>query len=115
MKVFQFIISDTFMLIFLHLILLIIVLSAVQGSCRMKGDGASIKRGEKSWRYFYLFYSVLSVIMMQIISFSEIGKGYKIYIAVVDLLTLIYLAFFNGWFRNKIIGFVVKLLTKEEG
>jgi hypothetical protein len=48
----------------------------------MKGDGASIKRSEKSWSYFYLFYSVFSVILTQVISLSEVGKGYKVYIAL---------------------------------
>jgi hypothetical protein len=99
----------------LHLGLLIIVLSAILGSYRMKRDDASVKRGEKSWNYFYLAYGVLSVIFIQVISLSESGKGYKVYIALVDLGTLLYLGFFNGWFRNKIIDFVVKSQTKEEG
>jgi len=115
MTIFQFIISDIVVILFLHLGLLITVLSAILGSDRMKRDGAVVKRSEKSWNYFYLAYGVLSVIATQVISLSEYGKGYKVYIALVDLGALLYLGFFNDWFRNKVIYFVVKSQTKEEG
>jgi hypothetical protein len=114
MKLFQLVIGDTAMILLLHLGLLILVLCAILGSQRMKGDMASVKRGEKSWDHFYLAYGILSVIVTQIISLSECGKGYKVFITFVDLGTLLYLAFFNSWFRNKIIGFIVASQTKEE-
>lgn len=115
MTVFQFIISDMVMILSLHLGLLIIFLSAILGSYRMKRDGASTKRGEKSWNYLTLFYGGLYAIVIQVISLSEFGKGYKVFITLMDLGILLYLVFFDSWFRNKIIGFVVKSQTKEEG
>jgi hypothetical protein len=114
-KILQTAISDMVMVFGLHLGLLILVLYSILGSHRMKRDMASVKRGEKSWNYFYLAYGVLSVIVIQIISLSDFGKGCKVFIVFVDLGTLLYLAFFNSWFRNKIIGFIVKSQTKEEG
>ena len=102
------------MIFSLQLGLLIIVLYGILGSSRMKQDLPSVNRGEKSWNYFYLVYGVLSVIAIPVISLSEFGKGYKVSIALIDLGTLLYLALFNSWFRNKIIGFVVKSQTKEE-
>jgi hypothetical protein len=114
MKIFQFMISDMFMILLLHLGLLVIVLYSIFGSYRMKNDLGRVKRGEKSWNYFYLAYGVLSVIVIQVIGLSEFGKGYKVFMALVDVGTLLYLGFFNSWFRNKIIGFVVKSQTKEE-
>ena len=35
------------------------------------------KRGDKRWNHFYLAYGILSVVVTQIISISEFGKGYK--------------------------------------
>ncbi|MCD6295511.1 MAG: hypothetical protein J7M20_11490 [Deltaproteobacteria bacterium] len=115
MKILQMAISDIVMVFGLHFGLLVLVLYSILGSHRMKRDMASVKRGEKSWNYFYLAYGILSVIIIQIISLSDFGKGCKVFIVFVDLGTLLYLAFFNSWFRNKIIGFIVKSQTKEEG
>jgi hypothetical protein len=114
-KILQIAISDMVMMFGLHLGLLILVLCSILGSHRMKRDMAPVKRGEKSWNYFYIAYGILSVIVIQIISVSDFAKGCKVFIVFVDLGTLLYLAFFNSWFRNKIIGFIVKSQTKEEG
>lgn len=107
-------IGDTAMILLLHVVLLVLVLYAIYGSQKMKRDMASVKRGEKSWNHFYLAYGILSVIVTQIISLSECGKGYKVFITTVDLGALLYLAFFNGWFRNKVIGFIAASQTMEE-
>lgn len=80
----------------------------------MERDSGSVARGEKSWNYFYLAYGILSLFVTQIISLSECGKGYKVFITLVDLGTLLYLAFFNSWFRNKIIGLIAVSQTKKE-
>jgi len=114
-KILQMAISDMVMMFGLHLGLLILVLCSILGSHRMKRDMAAVKRGAKGWNYFYLAYGILSVIVVQIISVSDFAKGCKVFIVFVDLGTLLYLAFFNSWFRNKIIGFIVKSQTKEEG
>lgn len=114
MTCFQFVIGDTGMILWLHLGLLLLVLYAIWKSFRMKRDGASVKRSPQSWNYFYLAYGVLSVIVTQVISLSEFGKGYKVVIAIVDLGTLLYLGFFNSWFRNTIMRFVVQSQNKEE-
>jgi len=73
-----------------------------------------VKRGEKSWNYFYLAFGIISIILMQVINSSEALKGYKTFISLTNLLMLLYLAFFNSWFRNKIIGIINKSKTKEE-
>ena len=111
----KYILSDSIVFVVLHLGLLVLVFCAIWGERKMKRDMAPVKRGKKSWNHFYLAYGILSVVVTQIISISEFGKGYKVLITVVDLAILLYLAFFNSWFRNKIIGFVVKSRTKEEG
>lgn len=114
MRIFLLAISDKVMIILLQLSLLILVLYRILGSQKMKQDGVSVRRGEISWSQFPLAYGILSVIVIQVISLSESGKGYKVFITLVDLGVLLYFAFGDDWFRNKIIEFVVKAKTKEE-
>ena len=110
----MYIFSDSVVFIALHVGLVALVIYSVWGEWKMKRDIASVKRGGKSWNHFYLAYGILSVVVTQIISISEFGKGYKVMITVIDLATLLYLAFFNSWFRNKTIGFINASQTKEE-
>jgi hypothetical protein len=110
----KYILSDSIVFAVLHLGLLALVFCAIRGERKMKRDMASVKRGEESWNHFYLAYGILSVVVTQIISISEFGKGYKVLITVVDLAILLYLAIFNSWFRNKTIGFIVASKNKEE-
>lgn len=110
----QCIFSDVVMFSALHVGLLVFLICAVLGEWRMKRDIADVKRGQKSWDHFNLVYGILSVVVIQLISISEAGTGYKVIISVLDLSALFYLNFFNGWFRNKIIGLVVASQNKEE-
>ena len=104
----QRILGDSIVFVALHVGLIVLVLYAIWGERKMKDDIASAKRGEKSWNYFYLAYGILSVVVTQMISLSEFGKGYKVLITIADLGVLFYLAFFIRWFRNKTIAFIVK-------
>ena len=108
------ILSDSVIFVTLHIGFLFLVIYAFFGARKMKRDQVSVKRGKGSWKYFSLGYGILSVIVTQIISVSEFWKGYKVLITALDLGGLLYLAFFNSWFRNKIIGFVVASQRKEE-
>ena len=114
MDILKCIFSDSVVFVVLHIGLLALVFYAVLGERKMKRDWGTVKRGEKSWNHFYLAYGILSVVVTQIISLSEFGKGYKVLITVVDLVILLYLAFFNSWFRNKTIGLIVASKSKEE-
>ncbi|MFQ5465590.1 MAG: hypothetical protein ACE5EI_06655 [Thermodesulfobacteriota bacterium] len=109
--------GDSVILVALHVGLLILLVYAVRDERKRKrdtGSKLSVVRGEKSWNYLYLAYGISSVVVIQIISVSESGKGYKVFITVLDMGVLFYLTFFNGWFRNKTIGFITKSQTKEE-
>lgn len=114
MELLHCILGDSVVFVALHVGLLVIVLYAIWGERKMKCDKVSVKRGEKSWAHFFLAYGILLVIVTQVISLSEFGKGYKVVITVVDLAALLYLAFFNSWFRNKMIGFILASKTKKE-
>jgi hypothetical protein len=74
----------------------------------------TVKRGEKSWDYFNIAYGVALLILVEIIGSTEAFVGYKTAITIIDVVMLTYLAFFNSWFRNKIMEFVVNSQLKEE-
>jgi hypothetical protein len=71
-------------------------------------------RGEKSWNMFYLAIGIASVVMMQVINSADALKGYKTIISILNLGMLLYLAFFNSWFRNQTVGFIAKSQEKKE-
>ncbi len=75
---------------------------------------AVITRGEESWNKFYLAFGIVSVVLMQVINSVEALKGYKTIISIANLAMLVYLAFFNSWFRNKTIGLITKSQQKKE-
>lgn len=113
MGIIKYLIGDSVIFIALQIGLIVLFLYAIWGDQKRKKRNIKIKRGEKSWDHFYMAYGFLSVVVTQIISISEFGKGYKIIFTVVDLLVLLYLSFFNSWFRNKIMGFIVASNEKE--
>ena len=79
-----------------------------------KDAPSSVERGETGWSYLYIAYGVFSIILTQIISVSESFKGHKVAIILADLTALIYLFFYNGWFRNKVIGLISKSKKLKE-
>ena len=76
--------------------------------------GAQIKRGEKSWSYFVITYTVLLTLATGVISAIEVEWLYKIVLILVSAIFLFRLCFFNGWFRNKIVGIMSKSQEKVE-
>lgn len=110
--------SDQVIFPLFEILLFIIFLYASAKEYRWFTKEASIygavKRGEKSWNHFYLAYGVASVVLLQVINSSEALKGYKIIISLINLFILFYLAFFNSWFRNKIIGVIIKSQEKYD-
>jgi len=74
----------------------------------------TIKRGEKSWTVFDFAFGILSVVLMQIINCAETLFGYKTFISIMNILMLLYLVYWNSWFRNGIINLVYKCQNKPE-
>ena len=86
-----------------HLAFFGFIAYAVVHDWRLNRVGKII-RGEVSQKYIYVTYGFVSVILMQFIQVSEAFQGHKVLFSVVDLGALFYLIFFNGWFRNWLIG-----------
>ncbi|MGA7872571.1 MAG: hypothetical protein WCA22_16920 [Candidatus Binatus sp.] len=66
----------------------------------------SVTRGEVSWGYVGAFYGGFSAAVFSIPLFVEPAKPYRIILSVLNLAAALYLCFFNGWFRNKVIGLI---------
>ena len=81
---------------------------------RDTGINATVKRGKESWTNFHIMYGLLSVVFVLAINTTEVLKGFKTIITLADLSILFYLCFFNGWFRNKIIGIINASQNMEE-
>lgn len=76
--------------------------------------GMSVKRGDESWNSFLFAYGVASVIITQVISSTSAYRNHKTILVLSNLGALLYLCFFNCWFRNKVLGFIHKARTLEE-
>lgn len=79
-----------------------------------RGITITVKRGQESWQLLYLFYGITSIIMIQIITVARAFENYKVGISLLNLGILLYLTFYNSWFRNKILGYITKSKEQEE-
>lgn len=68
-----------------------------------------VKRGDTSWAYFPIAYGILLTLSVGIIQLMEIISWYyRIILIIIIALTFFYFCFFNGKFRNSIVGFFTK-------
>jgi hypothetical protein len=63
----------------------------------------SVKRGAESREQFHLAYGLLSVIVLQVVNSAQALHDYKTVLSIADIAVVVYLAYFSGWMRNKII------------
>jgi len=63
-------------------------------------------RANNQGRRFHLVYGFISVIAVQLVSSSEAGKGYRVFVILLDLAALMYLAYFNRWFQTRVARLV---------
>jgi len=66
----------------------------------------SVTRGDVSWGYVGAFYGGFSAAVFAIPLAVESAKHYRIILSVINLMAALYLCFFNGWFRGKVIGLI---------
>jgi len=79
------------------------------------GVSLILKRGEKSMGYFHHFASgFISVIIAVIISVADTAYSHKVFIFLVDVIIVLYLSYWNGWSKNKLVGIYSQIEQKEE-
>ena len=76
--------------------------------------GSSVTRGETSWKLLEFAYAIVSVNVIQIIVSSNAFPGWNATLAFFDLVAMVYLFFFNGWFRNRTLKVVGLAKSFEE-
>jgi len=71
---------------------------------RRRMIGLVVRRGDQSRTKIHLAYGFVSVMMLQVINSTQAWKSHKTIISIVDLTLLLYLSYWNTWYRNKVIG-----------
>lgn len=79
----------------------------------IENKATQVTRGEKSWLSLISFWG-MSVIVVNIINSSELVGNHKVVLSLLNLVVIIYLNFFNSYFRNKIIEWTIKAQQFEE-
>lgn len=120
------VISDYYVLRFIHLVLLILFIIAVVKDCIAKrrsrrpvrvGPGVikdfsfTVQRSEESMNSLYVLYGVITVLLSLAIQVS--GVASKVFLIVIDYLLVTYLIFFNMWSRNKVLRALNKIREEE--
>jgi type III secretory pathway component EscS len=80
------------------------------------GKGAvsvSIDRGKESVAIFYGAYISISGLLAAICLSVEFIKDYRIIWVIIDILIAAYICIVSPWFRNKLIGFSMKIKKLE--
>lgn len=82
------------------------MMSIASGTTVSSSLKAQIKRGEGSWTYFTLAWTVISVVFAAVDDMYQPDnlKDWTLLILVVDIAGSLWLCFYCRWFRNKIIG-----------
>lgn len=75
-----------------------------------------ITRGKESRSTFLLFHGLSVLLLFQIISTTDLGVAWnwKPWLSLLNFVAVGYLAFFNGWFRNKWIGLIIKIERRPD-
>ena len=117
MDTFRYLFSDIVWLPLLEFVIVVILIWAIYQDVlahrRVGGTGASVKRGEKSWSILLSFWA-LSIIIIEIIISSNLIPNHKVTVGLLNAGALIYLNLFSGYFKNKIIGWSIKLQNRED-
>ena len=81
-----------------------------------KPAGVITRAGEKSRNTFMLFHGLSLILLFQIISTTNLGIAWnwKPWLSLLNFVAIGYLAFFNGWFRNKWIGLINEFEKRPE-
>ncbi|HEY4486450.1 MAG TPA: hypothetical protein VJB70_01820 [Candidatus Paceibacterota bacterium] len=103
----QVLFSDALVFVVLQvLILFVVVYAGVLGRKKVaKQHAPHVLRA----KYLVLAYSVLSAAFIQAISTTELFAGFKLIITVSNLSVILYLCFFNIWFRAILAHIIVRV------
>lgn len=76
--------------------------------------GIQVKRGNESMGHFFGFYVAISGLLIAICLQVDFAKDHRIFWSLFDTALVAYLCLLNTWFRNKLIGWTMKLAKIEK-
>lgn len=78
-----------------------------------RNGGLKLKRGAAGTKLLYEFVVVfITLILTQIVALTSWGEGYKVGLYITNILIIIYLGFYNAWFKNQLVGIIIRLEDK---
>ena len=107
------ILNDSVMFWILEGVILITLLFSIWQDAKSTGF-AKVKRGKESLSDLRIGYGIASVALVALTSSIGFLAKYRVITMIINLSVCIYLFFFNGWFRNQIIGYFMKAREKWE-
>ncbi len=81
---------------------------------RKSGFSGTLTRAPQEMGKFHTTYVALSFLLVLIILNVEILKDYKVFFILINIISLAYLCYFNGWFRNKLASLILKASSDVE-
>ena len=77
------------------------------------GFKVSVTRGEHSMAKFYGAYGVISGVLVALALTVKCAEDYRTLTVFFNIFVSVYLCLVNGWFRNKLLSWVVSLTARE--
>lgn len=107
--------TDRNIVFFLQFIILLLFIYALFKDFLSRNSGRKVKRGKIASKIFsnFVFISI-SLVLFAIITLMEWGKEYKVGLFIINSLIIIYLGFYNAWFKNKLVGIIIKFEERWE-
>ena len=66
-------------------------------------------RSERSMNSLYVIYGFATVTVTLAVEVSTAAVGFKTFLVLFDYIVLVYLFFFNSWFRNRLFGVLTRI------
>ena len=75
---------------------------------------ASVERGERSMGVFYAVDGAVSGVLVAICLASDTAKNHRVVWTLLDAALVAYVCLFNGWFRNKMVEWLIAVGKVEQ-
>jgi len=91
-------------------------LTLESGTCTLIGSTANltVKRGEKSMAALYVMFGVATALFTFTIQVAGSFVNYKVILTIVDYGFLVYLFFFNSWFRDCLLRLFARIQEERD-
>ena len=83
-----------------------------------RSGGASVtgkvERTSESMSKFYGAYVAMAFIVVLVTLNVKIIENYRVFFVILNVGLLVYLCFWNAWFRNKLMGWIIRSYDVEK-